>query len=380
MILFSGCFGGGGDGTSATSEPTTTHPGTSTAAGNSPPDVSLSVLVNGVPQPGTEDVEAAPDDNVTLDASASSDPDGDSLTFSWTVDGSPKDETGPTLDVALTAGNHTATVTVSDGVEDALANASIRILAGAGGSIAPTDDPVIVKTFEGTFNQKFGVADDNVPRSPYNFTVPPGAKQITAWVTWTDAALIHWPMEGDLDIYLKNPKGTEVAKAETSDFEYLKVTDPKSLVPGNWSLELFPYTAAKMSWDATVLVYMVKPTLKNFTGTTTGGVLADGETDYVTNNLTIGTNATFLSGRLTWTTAVSSGACSRTNRVAVDYDLYLYANTTKVTDSAAAAACEFLYTDAKAGAFLKKGEYDFRVAPFIVGSATWKLTVEIVTV
>lgn len=57
---------------------------------------------------------------VTLDGSASSDPDGDELTYTWTwtIDSQPFGATGVSPTVQLPAGAHTITLVVNDGSED----------------------------------------------------------------------------------------------------------------------------------------------------------------------------------------------------------------------------------------------------------------------
>ncbi|MGH9341646.1 MAG: PKD domain-containing protein [Acidobacteriota bacterium] len=74
---------------------------------NRPPTVDLSL--------SDDDVSAGEQITATADAS---DPDGDPLTYSWTVDGQSRPETGSqiTIDTAgMTGGEHSVTVTVNDG-------------------------------------------------------------------------------------------------------------------------------------------------------------------------------------------------------------------------------------------------------------------------
>ena len=53
--------------------------------------------------------------SVTLDGSASFDPDGDTLTFTWTDELNNVIATGPTPTVSVALGTHTFTLTVDDG-------------------------------------------------------------------------------------------------------------------------------------------------------------------------------------------------------------------------------------------------------------------------
>ncbi|ABM00899.1 S8 family serine peptidase [Shewanella amazonensis] len=71
-------------------------------------------------------------DTLTLDASASMDPDGDSLTFTWEGDGNIADSAAAVTQVTgLATGNHTFTVTVSDGDETASAEVAVKVVAKA---------------------------------------------------------------------------------------------------------------------------------------------------------------------------------------------------------------------------------------------------------
>lgn len=66
-----------------------------------------------------------------FDASGSSDPDGDPLTYSWTVDGAPVDPgtaVGPLLTACLEVGCHTVTVNVSDGQVASACSVSVCVI------------------------------------------------------------------------------------------------------------------------------------------------------------------------------------------------------------------------------------------------------------
>ncbi|WP_237068119.1 S8 family serine peptidase [Microbulbifer guangxiensis] len=84
--------------------------------------------VNDAPVVVASDVTITEGDSVTLDASQTTDADGDALSFSWsgagTIDGA--DTATPTVE-GLTAGEHEFTVTVTDGVESSSATVTVTV-------------------------------------------------------------------------------------------------------------------------------------------------------------------------------------------------------------------------------------------------------------
>ena len=79
---------------------------------------------------------------VTLDGSASSDPDGDDITYSWSENGS-EIATGANPTVDLTPGTHTITLTVSDGELTASDDIVIEVIAVD----PPTFTPVLISGY-----------------------------------------------------------------------------------------------------------------------------------------------------------------------------------------------------------------------------------------
>lgn len=130
MILFSGCFGGGDDDPEPT-DSTTATTGTGTATPTTSASVSATTTAPGANQAptavlqvlGADGVEISPEDgkyelpanaDFIFDASDSSDPDGDALTYKIEFsDGAGTASTSKT-NRTFTAGNYTAKVTVSD--------------------------------------------------------------------------------------------------------------------------------------------------------------------------------------------------------------------------------------------------------------------------
>lgn len=126
---------------------------------------------------------------VVLRATGSTDPDGDELSFDWTLDGEPI-EAGPRLERTLAAGPHAVELRVSDGL------------------------------VERTVHEAFAVAQPvhhevtlGLERTSAQFTlgVGPSAKQL-------DVRLNHSTHAGidDVNLTLLGPEGTVVARSDTS--------------------------------------------------------------------------------------------------------------------------------------------------------------------
>ena len=73
---------------------------------------------------------------ITLDGTGSSDPDGDALTYTWTIIGpaGTNTATGATADVCLDVGCHTVVLTVSDGSDTAQCEMEVCVI-GAGDAL-----------------------------------------------------------------------------------------------------------------------------------------------------------------------------------------------------------------------------------------------------
>lgn len=131
VIALGACGGGGG--------------GTSNTLSNSPPVANASApqtaTVNGV---------------ITLDGSASSDVNGDALSYAWTITGRPASSTAALANATLAkatlivdvAGTYTATLVVNDGKPNGSSTATVSITAVAANTVGPGQfvDAVHLKT------------------------------------------------------------------------------------------------------------------------------------------------------------------------------------------------------------------------------------------
>lgn len=110
--------------------------------------ITLDVVANRAPVPSIEipDRERLADDApVRLDGQPSTDPDGDALTYAWTVDGEPVGEEA-TVELDLDPGVHRATLTVHDGIAEATEEVAFAVdqVLATEGTVSAEDDTLAV--------------------------------------------------------------------------------------------------------------------------------------------------------------------------------------------------------------------------------------------
>lgn len=330
----------------------------------------------GEPTPDNGTVTLRPGGNVTLDASGSHDPEGASLSYAWTLDGKGDPSTDPYLVRSLTTGDHNVTVQVSDGLQTSQAQLRVRLAAAGLGELP---EVALTHYFTGTISQKYAAVDDAVTNVVHPFPVPPGAIGLTLWLTWYEVhPAANVPEPGDLDLYLKDPKGNQAARSAALEFEYIRLAEPKGLLAGTWKAEITPYQATQSTYALDVIVWLAPPKVKTFQGTTTG-FGADGDAGFASNKVALPDGTQIVAARLAWTVPpISTGItnCNAGLVNAADYDLYAYVGPKEQFHSFASLSCEFGFMKAASGKPLGPADWDFRVAPFAVAAGSWTLTVE----
>lgn len=153
-------------------------------------------------------------ETVTLSASSSSDPDGDELTYAWTIDGTPTG-TGPTLEHAFDAGVHQVKLTVSDGLEAVAAFQQVPVeeRLAAAGNLSATED-----TMSTSFEVREGIE----------------GLEVTLEHTTTLGA-------DDVDLLLLDDAGETVASASTEPSPGTSTAKERLSLPGS-ELSPGPYT------------------------------------------------------------------------------------------------------------------------------------------
>lgn len=198
--------------------------------------ITLDVTPNRAPVPSIDlpDRGSLTDtEPVRLDGQASSDPDGDALSYAWTVDGEAVGQS-ETVDVDLDPGVHRATLTVDDGLVDATQQTQFAVdqVLAAEGTVSTGDDTMAV-----------------------GFEVREGAEGL-------EVAFEHTTTAGmdDVDLTLVDADGTPVATASgepepgASTASQTLEASADELAPGAYTLEatLERGTDAELSWEGAV--------------------------------------------------------------------------------------------------------------------------------
>lgn len=218
---------------------------------------------------------------LTFDASNSTDPEDDELSYAWTVDGEVDESLeGPVVSLTLTPGTHAISVDVSDGdLSDS--REVIVTIAGLTVDLPPvaSDGAITSYRFEGDFDataMAAPVTEEDVQQL-HSFLMPAGAQKMVVHMSWGDNASI--PEEGsigpilpfpagNLDLRLVDSLGEEAAAGDaTLDYEHLSVAADQ-LVAGSWVAAVDPIlVAAPVHYSLDIIIFLAAPTVTEFSGT-----------------------------------------------------------------------------------------------------------------
>ncbi|MDQ2683240.1 MAG: SpaA isopeptide-forming pilin-related protein, partial [Chloroflexota bacterium] len=105
--------------------------------------VNASPIADAGPDQEVVDTDGSGDEPVTLDGSGSSDPDGESLTLIWTIDGAELGQ-GTTLTVSLPVGVHTIQLAVTDSTGSTATDEVVVVVSTPPTTTGPTPEPTLI--------------------------------------------------------------------------------------------------------------------------------------------------------------------------------------------------------------------------------------------
>lgn len=179
--------------------------------------------------------------NVTLDGTCSSDPDGDTLTYTWTFPWTDESVTGPTPTVLVPHGTWTVTLEVSDGTDIDTDTAEITVQDTTAPVVSNTTanpNPVAVNT-ECTITAQINDLASNITYAEYSTDGGIQWYNMDPITAGTNSVNVSVTMPGVLEsaILTISVRGTD-KKDNTSALEniYLPVYDPSAgfVTGGGW--------------------------------------------------------------------------------------------------------------------------------------------------